>query len=419
MSETLNPFKMAQAQLSTAAELMNLDEDIHAFLREPMREFHVSIPVRMDNGTLKVFKGFRVQYNDARGPAKGGLRFHPGETIDTVRALAAWMTWKCAVVNIPLGGGKGGVICDPKDMTQSELEKLSRGYMQAVGRYIGPEIDVPAPDVYTTPQIMAWMADEYAKIVGHYTPGVITGKPIAIGGSEGRGDATARGARYTIREAAKHVGLNLEGATVAVQGFGNAGAHAARLMAEDGCKIVGISDIGGAFHNENGIDVAKAIEYVAENGTLADFNNVFDCEELTPAEKVLELDVDILIPAALEGQITEKNAHNVKARMLAECANGPTTPGADKILTEKGVFVIPDFLCNAGGVTVSYFEQVQGNMNFFWTAEEVDERLGHIMKKAFWAVLETAEKYKVNNRTGAYVVAVARVAEVMKLRGWV
>ncbi|RLE16002.1 MAG: glutamate dehydrogenase [Acidobacteria bacterium] len=419
MSETLNPFKMAQQQLSTAAELMNLDEDIHAVLREPMREFHVSIPVRMDDGTMKVFKGFRVQYNDARGPAKGGIRFHPGETVDTVRALSAWMTWKCAVVNIPLGGGKGGVICDPKEMTQSELERLSRGYIQAIGRYIGPEIDVPAPDVYTNPQIMAWMADEFAKIRGYYAPGVITGKPIAIGGSEGRGDATARGARYTIREAARHIGLDLNGATVAVQGFGNAGSNAARLMAEDGCKVVGISDIGGAFHDENGIDVAKAIEYVAENGTLAGFDTVSDCEELTPAEKVLELDVDILIPAALEGQITEKNVHNIKARMVAECANGPTTPAADKVLTEKGIFVIPDFLCNAGGVTVSYFEQVQGNMNFYWAAEEVDERLGHIMKKAFWSVVETAEKYNVNNRTGAYVVAVGRVAEAMKLRGWV
>jgi len=419
MSETLNPFKMAQQQLSTAADLMNLDEDIHAVLREPMREFHVSIPVRMDDGTLKVFKGFRVQYNDARGPAKGGIRFHPGETIDTVRALSAWMTWKCAVVNIPLGGGKGGVICDPKDMSQAELERLSRGYIQAIGRYIGPEIDIPAPDVYTNPQIMAWMADEFAKIRGYYAPGVITGKPIAIGGSEGRGDATARGARYTIREAAKHLGLKLEGATVAVQGFGNAGSNAARLMAEDGCKIIGISDVGGAFHDENGIDVAKAIEYVAENGTLAGFDTASGCKELTPAEKVLELDVDILIPAALEGQITEKNVHNVKARLVAECANGPTTPAADKVLTEKGVFIIPDFLCNAGGVTVSYFEQVQGNMNFYWPAEEVDERLGHIMKKAFWSVVEAAEKYNVNNRTGAYVVAVGRVAEAMKLRGWV
>jgi len=419
MSETLNPFKIAQTQLSTAADLMSLDEDIHAVLREPMREFHVSIPVRMDNGTLKIFKGFRVQYNDARGPAKGGIRFHPGETIDTVRALSAWMTWKCAVVNIPLGGGKGGVICDPKDMSQAELERLSRGYIQAIGRYIGPEIDVPAPDVYTNPQIMAWMADEFAKIRGYYAPGVITGKPIAIGGSEGRGDATARGVRYTIREAAKHLGLDLKGATVAIQGFGNAGSNAARLMAEDGCTILGISDIGGAFHSADGIDVAKALEYVAENGTLAGFDKVSNCKELTPAEKVLELDVDILIPAALEGQITEKNVHNVKARMVAECANGPTTPAADKVFTEKGIFVIPDFLCNAGGVTVSYFEQVQGNMNFYWPAEEVDERLGHIMKKAFWSVVEAAEKYNVNNRTGAYVVAVGRVAEAMKLRGWV
>ncbi len=419
MSETLNPFKMAQAQLDAAAKIMNLDEDIHAILREPKKEFHVSIPVRMDDGKIKVFKGFRVQYNDARGPAKGGIRFHPGETIDTVRALAAWMTWKCAVVNIPLGGGKGGVICDPKEMSMKELETLSRGYIQAIGRYIGPEIDVPAPDVYTNPQIMAWMADEYAKIKGYYAPGVITGKPVAIGGSLGRVDATSRGVLYTIREAAKKLGMDLNGATVAIQGFGNVGSYAAKFLAEEGCKVVAISDIGGAFYNPNGIDIDKAFEYVADNGTLEGFADVFDCEELTPLEALLELDVDILVPAALEGQITEKNAANVKAKLIAEAANGPTTPEADKILAEKGVFVIPDFLCNAGGVTVSYFEQVQGNMNFYWTEEEVRERLEIIMKKAFWAVVETAEKYNVDNRMGAYIISIARVAEAMKLRGWV
>lgn len=419
MSETLNPFKMAQAQLDAAAKIMNLDEDIHAILREPKKEFHVSIPVRMDDGKIKVFKGFRVQYNDARGPAKGGLRFHPGETIDTVRALAAWMTWKCAVVNIPLGGGKGGVICDPKEMSMKELEALSRGYIQAIGRYIGPEIDVPAPDVYTNPQIMAWMADEYAKIKGYYAPGVITGKPVAIGGSLGRVDATSRGVLYTIREAAKKLGMDLNGATVAIQGFGNVGSYAAKFLAEEGCKVAAISDIGGAFYNPNGIDIDKAFEYVADNGTLEGFADVFDCEELTPPEALLELDVDILVPAALEGQITEKNAGNIKAKLIAEAANGPTTPEADKILADKGVFVIPDFLCNAGGVTVSYFEQVQGNMNFYWTEEEVRERLEIIMKKAFWAVVETAEKYNVDNRMGAYIISIARVAEAMKLRGWV
>ena len=419
MSETLNPFKMAQAQLDAAAKIMNLDEDIHAILREPKKEFHVSIPVRMDDGKIKVFKGFRVQYNDARGPAKGGIRFHPGETVDTVRALAAWMTWKCAVVNIPLGGGKGGVICDPKEMSMKELEALSRGYIQAIGRYIGPEIDVPAPDVYTNPQIMAWMADEYAKIKGYYAPGVITGKPVAIGGSLGRVDATSRGVLYTIREAAKKLGMNLEGAKVAIQGFGNVGSYAAKFLAEEGCKVVAISDIGGAFYNENGIDIDKAFEYVADNGTLEGFTSAFECEELTPPEALLELDVDILVPAALEGQITEKNAGNVKAKLIAEAANGPTTPEADKILAEKGVFVIPDFLCNAGGVTVSYFEQVQGNMNFYWTEEEVRERLEIIMKKAFWSVVETAEKYNVDNRMGAYIISIARVAEAMKLRGWV
>jgi len=419
MSEGLNPFKMAQAQLAAAAELMNLDKDIHAILKEPMREFHVSIPVRMDNGEIKVFKGFRVQYNDARGAAKGGLRFHPGETIDTVRALAAWMTWKCAVVNIPLGGGKGGVICDPKEMSMGELERLSRGYIQAVGRYIGPEIDVPAPDVYTTPQIMAWMADEYAKIRGYYAPGVITGKPIPIGGSEGRGDATARGMVYTVVEAAKHLKMELKGATVAVQGYGNAGSWAAKLLHEKGCKIVGICDEGGAYYNAEGFDPYKAHEYVLDNGTLEGYNNELNCEQLLPPEKVLELEVDILVPAALEGQITAANVNNIKAKLVAECANGPTTPDADKVLFDKGIFVIPDFLCNAGGVTVSYFEQVQGNMNFFWTEKEVHEKLGHIMQKAFWSVIETAEKYKVNNRKGAYIVAVARVAEAMKLRGWV
>ncbi len=419
MSETLNPFKMAQAQLDEAARIMNLDEDIHAILREPRREFHVSIPVRMDDGKLKVFKGFRVQYNDARGPCKGGIRFHPGETIDTVRALAAWMTWKCAVVNIPLGGGKGGVICDPKDMSMKELEQLSRNYIQSVGRYIAPEIDVPAPDVYTNPQIMAWMADEYAKIKGYYAPGVITGKPIAIGGSLGRVDATSRGVLYTIREAAKKIGMELNGASVAIQGFGNVGSFAAKFLAEEGCKVVAISDIGGAFYNPDGIDIPKAMDYVLENGTLENFNNVFDCEQLNPAEALLELDVDILVPAALEGQITEKNADRIKAKLVAEAANGPTTPEADKILNEKGVYLIPDFLCNAGGVTVSYFEQVQGNMNFFWTEEEVRERLENIMKNAFWAVAETAEKYNVDNRMGAYIVSIARVAEAMKLRGWV
>jgi len=417
MSRELNPFRIAQAQLDQAAKILELDPATHALLREPMREFHVTIPIRMDDGSVKVFKGFRVQYNDARGPTKGGLRFHPDETIDTVRALAAWMTWKTAVVNIPLGGGKGGVICNPKEMSMGELERLSRGYIRALGHYIGPEVDVPAPDVYTTPQIMAWMVDEYSKLVGYNAPGVITGKPIPLGGSAGRGDATARGGMYTIREAAKILGLELKGATVAVQGYGNAGQFAHKLVTEMfGCKVVAVSDSkGGIYNPAGGLDFEAVLAHKRDTRSVVNFKGTKSVSN----QELLELDVDVLIPAALENQIGDWNAANIKARIVAELANGPTTPEADDILRKNGLYVIPDFLCNAGGVTVSYFEQVQNAYDFYWEVDEVYDRLDKKMTAAFHAVHNAAQKYNVHNRMGAYAVSVARVAEAAKLRGWV
>jgi glutamate dehydrogenase (NAD(P)+) len=418
MSE-LNPFKIAQAQLAEAAEIMGLEPAVHELLRWPLREFHVTLPVRMDDGSVHVFHGFRVQYNDARGPTKGGLRFHPDETIDTVRALAAWMTWKTAVVDIPLGGGKGGIICNPKEMSLGELERLSRAYIRAIGHYIGEETDVPAPDVYTTPQIMAWMMDEYAVMRGYNVPGVITGKPIPLGGSAGRGDATAKGGMYTIREAAKILGINLSEATVAVQGYGNAGQFAHKLVSEMfGSKVVAVSDSRGGIYCENGLEFEKTVEWKNQEGTVA----TYKCDDQTRTitnDELLELDVDILIPAALENQIGAWNAEKVTAKIVAELANGPTTPEADEILHKNGVYVIPDFLCNAGGVTVSYFEQVQNAYDLYWEAEEVYARLDKKMTAAFHAVHKAAQNYGVHNRMGAYIVSVARVAEAMTLRGWV
>ncbi len=416
MLEELNPFAIAQEQLGQAADIMGLDPAMHELLRWPMRELHVTLPVRMDDGTTKVFHGFRVQYNDARGPTKGGIRYHPDETIDTVRALAAWMTWKCAVVDIPLGGGKGGIICNPKEMSERELERLSRAYIRQVGRIIGEETDIPAPDVYTTPQIMAWMMDEYSFIRGYNVPGVITGKPIPLGGSQGRGDATARGGMYCTREAGKVLGIDLKGATAAVQGYGNAGQFAHILGQELlGLKVVAVSDSKGGIYNPDGLDPQAVIAHKKETGSVINFPGA---KSVTNAE-LLELDVVVLIPAALENQITAANAGNIKARIVAELANGPTTPEADEILRKNGVYVIPDFLCNAGGVTVSYFEQVQNSYDYYWDLETVHERLDMKMTAAFHAVHEMAQKHGVHNRMGAYVVAVSRVAEVCKLRGWV
>jgi len=416
VKKTLSLFEMAQAQLDEVASILHLEPGIHAFLREPMRELHVSIPVKMDDGQTKVFQGFRVQYNNARGPFKGGIRFHPEETVDVTKALAAWMTWKCAVADIPLGGGKGGVICNPKEMSSSELERLSRGYIDAIWEFIGPDRDIPAPDVYTNPQIMGWMMDEYSKLRGCSIPGVITGKPLSLGGSLGRDDATARGGVYTIMEAAKHLNMDLSAATVAVQGFGNAGSNAAILMREiAGSKIVVVSDSKGGIHNKQGLDPSKVLQHKMETGSVINFPQA---ENISDAE-LLELEVDVLCPAGLETVITEKNASRIRARIVAELANGPTTPESDEVLYQNGVFSIPDFLCNAGGVTVSYFEWVQCLNRYYWDENEVHQQLGKIMTKAFQDVLAESLKRKVKMRTAAYIVAVIRVAEAMKLRGWV
>lgn len=416
MSENLNPFAIAQAQLDQAARILQLDPDMHAFLREPMREFHFTIPVRMDDGRNQTFKAFRVQYNDARGPAKGGIRFHPDETIDTVRALAAWMTWKTAVADVPLGGAKGGVICQPRNLSAGELERLSRGYMRAVARYVGLRQDVPAPDVNTNPQIMAWMLDEYEVLAGHHEPGVITGKPLPLGGSAGRSPATAMGGMVTIREAAKVLGLPLQGATCAIQGYGNVGGFAHRL-AHDlfGLKVIAVSDEFGGIYSEAGLDPAVVSGHLRRTGKLA---GCPDTDTITNHE-LLELPVDILIPAAIENQITGNNAGNIKARIVAELANGPTTPEADHILAEKGIYIIPDFLCNAGGVTVSYFEMVQNAYQFYWNEELVQERLDIKMTTAFHAVHTMATERKLATRMAAYLVAVNRVAEAVRARGWV
>jgi len=416
MSEELNPFEIAQRQLDTAAEIMQLDPAVHEFLRWPTRELHVTLPVRMDDGSFEIFHGFRVQYNDSRGPTKGGLRFHPHETIDTVRALGAWMTWKTAVMDIPLGGGKGGVICNPKVMSPGELERLSRAYIRQVGRILGENMDVPAPDVYTTPQIMAWMMDEYSFMRGYNVPGMITGKPLPLGGSAGRGDATARGGMYCVREAAKLLGLKTENMSMAIQGFGNAGQYAATLGPELlGVRVVAVSDSQGGVYNPKGMDPDALIAYKMETGSVVDFPG---SDSISNAE-LLELDVDILVPAALENQITLDNVDKIKAKIIAELANGPTTPDADDILYKKGIYVIPDFLCNAGGVTVSYFEQVQNSYGYYWKELEVHKLLDEKMTTAFHSVAEAAKAYDINNRMAAYVVAVGRVAEACKLRGWV
>ncbi len=415
MPENLDPFDIALEQLNKAAEVMKLDKQALALLSSPVALLQVSIPVKMDNGETKVFKGFRVRYNNARGPAKGGIRFHPKETLSTVKALAAWMTWKTAITNLPLGGGKGGIICDPKTMSEGELERLSRGYIRAVADFIGPELDVPAPDVYTTPQIMAWMMDEYEKIARRSAPGVITGKPLENGGSLGRGDATARGGMYVLREAAKTINLDLSKATAAIQGFGNAGQFAHKLITElFNTKVVAVSDTKGAIYVESGIDFKKLLEHKKKHGSVANFPGA---KHITNAE-LLELPVDVLVPAAIENQLRADNAPRVKPKVILELANGPTTPEADEIFHNNKILLLPDFLANSGGVTVSYFEWVQNNEGYYWTEEEVHERLEKKMKEATKDVLDAAKSYNVDPRTAAYTVSVKRVAATMKNRGW-
>jgi len=408
-----DPWEVAIEQFDTAADKLHLDPNMRAILRECQRELTVHFPVRMEDGAVKVFTGYRIQHNTSRGPGKGGIRYHPSVTLGEVKALAMWMTWKCAVVGIPYGGAKGGVVCDPKHMNLQQLETLTRRYTTEIALLIGPDRDIPAPDVNTNSQTMAWMMDTYSMHAGHTVPAVVTGKPLSIGGSEGRNEATARGAVYTIIEAAKHLGLDLEGARVVVQGFGNAGMFSAKLMAEIGATVIAVSDTTGAIFNSKGLDPNKVDAYKRENGTVVGFAGA---ERITNAQ-LLELDCDILIPAAIENQIGEHNAPKIKAKIVAEAANGPTSPEADRILFDRGVFLIPDILCNAGGVTVSYFEWVQDLQNLFWREATINARLKEVMVKSFTDVLQMATKHKVNMRTAAYMVAVARVADATLTRG--
>jgi glutamate dehydrogenase len=415
MTEVLNPFKIVQQQVKMVCDKLGYENSVYEILKEPEKVLVVSIPVKMDDGSIKTFIGYRSQHSTALGPAKGGVRFHPDVTLDEVKALSTWMTFKCGVVGIPYGGGKGGVVCNPKELSRGELERLSRGFFRAIYPIIGPEKDIPAPDVYTNAQVMAWFVDEYSSLKGYYSPGVVTGKPIRLGGSAGRTEATGRGCMFTIREAAKEIGLDMKGAAVAVQGSGNVGGIAAKLIAELGSKIVAMSDSKGGVYNPDGIDPDAVLEHKAKTGSVLGFPG---SQEISNDE-LLELDVDILVPAALENVITSKNAANIKAKIIGEGANGPTTPEADKILYEKGILVIPDILANAGGVTVSYFEWVQNLMNFYWTEEEVNNRLEGIMVRAFKEVYQMHKEHKVNMRDAAYMVSIQRVAEAMKLRGWI
>ncbi|MFP3130662.1 MAG: Glu/Leu/Phe/Val dehydrogenase [Nitrososphaeria archaeon] len=405
---------MALQQLKKAADLLNLEEDLREVLSHPQREVQVSLPVRMDNGKVKVFTGYRVQHNNARGPYKGGIRYHPNVSLDEVRALAMWMTWKTAVLDLPLGGAKGGIICDPKTLSPGEVERLTRRYAYAISGIIGPYEDVPAPDVYTGPQHMAWIMDTYSVLKGHLEPGVITGKPIEIGGSLGRNDSTSRGVAIVVAEAAKNLNINVKGATVAIQGFGNVGSNAAIIMAKEyGMKIVAVSDSKGGIYNKNGLNVDKVLAEKEKSGTVTTYK---DAEKITNDE-VLTLDVDVLVPAALEQVITKDNAGKIKAKIIGEGANGPTTPEADEILYQKGTVVIPDILANSGGVTVSYFEWVQDLERLQWSLEQVNKMLEQKMVKAFNDVYEASKKYKTDMRTAALTVAVSRVSQAIKLRG--
>jgi glutamate dehydrogenase (NAD(P)+) len=413
-ASTINPFETAKRQVDIVADLLGLDSGVREILKHPKRELTVNFPVRMDQGGYKVFTGYRVQYNMARGPTKGGIRYHPQVSLDEVRALAAWMTWKCAVVNLPYGGGKGGVICDPKHMSQDELQRLTRRYASEIAPIIGPEMDIPAPDVYTDSQTMAWIMDTYSMQKGYSVPGVVTGKPISLGGSEGRGEATGRGCSYVVREAAPHAGVRVKGGTVAVQGFGNAGSIAAKLLHdEQGAKIVAVSDSKGGIYNADGLNPHTVEEHKHKTGSVVGFPGA---KSITNDE-VLETKCDILIPAALENQITKKNAEKIQAKIVAEAANGPTLPEADTILYERKVTVLPDILANAGGVTVSYFEWAQDISGYFWPLAEVNQKLENVMVRSYADVHKVAEERHVHNRTAAYVLAIQRVVDAINIRG--
>jgi glutamate dehydrogenase (NAD(P)+) len=409
-----NPFEAMMERFDQAAELLSLDSGIYKILRNPEKQIITSIPVAMDNGDVEVFRGYRVLYNTSRGPAKGGIRYDLGVTLDEVTALAAWMTWKCAVVNIPFGGAKGGVVCEPYRLSTAELERLTRRYTASILEVLGPDSDVPAPDVNTNEQVMAWIMDTYSMHKRHTAAAVVTGKPVAIGGSLGRREATGRGVKIVVKEALRELGMPLNGSTVAIQGFGNVGSVAAKLLEEEGLTVVAVSDKNGGVYNRDGILVADALEWIRQHRFLEGFPN----GEPITNEELLELDVDVLVPAAMENVITrQKNAAKIRARVIAEGANGPTTARADAILDEQGIFVVPDILANAGGVTVSYFEWVQNREGYYWAEDVVNERLHDVMVRAFHKVLQYSKQHNVNMRTAAYMLAIDRVAAVHKLRG--
>ncbi len=407
-----NPFENMQKQLQKAFDKINISESEKEFLSKPKETLEVNFPVKLDSGETKIFTGYRCHYNTCRGPTKGGIRFHPDVTKDEVQALAAWMTWKTAVVNIPFGGAKGGVIVNPKKLSNTELERLSRNYIRVIHDFIGPDKDIPAPDVYTNPQIMSWMMDEYNRITGKHQPHVITGKPLYIGGSQGRGDATAKGGYYVLLEAIKKLSLDKKDLKVAIQGFGNAGSYLAKMLYAEGMKIVALSDSKGGIYSEKGFDPDKVLEYKIKNSSLIDFN---DSKKITNKE-LLEQEVDILIPAALENQIIKENAENIKAKIILELANGPTTPEADEILFKKNILLIPDILANAGGVTVSYYEWVQNRTGEYWDLETVYSKLEKVMKKSFEEVFLIKEKHKIDMRTAAYILSITRVLEAVRHR---
>jgi glutamate dehydrogenase (NAD(P)+) len=410
---TGNAYDVALENFDAAADVMGLDNDTREMIKYPERVLTVSVPVRMDDGHIHRFQGYRVQHSTARGPAKGGIRFHPQVTLDEVKALATWMTWKCAVVNIPFGGGKGGVTCDPKHMSRGELERMTRRYTSAILPIIGPEQDIPAPDVYTNPQTMAWIMDTFSMNKGYSVPGVVTGKPISLGGSLGRNEATGRGVFYTVESACEHLGMQIKGARIVVQGFGNAGSVAAQLFHEAGAKILAVSDSTGCVYNKNGLNIPELIHMKGLCGHVEGFP---ESESVQPHE-LLALDCDILVPAALENMIHADNAGAVKARIVAEAANGPVTPAGDRILEKNGVFLIPDILCNAGGVTVSYFEWVQDEQHLFWEAQDIYKRLEQVMKTSFRDVLKIHLDRKVPMRIAANVLGIGRVAEAVQIRG--